>query len=153
MYEVREYSPSDVIMTFGGARVEGWEKISVRRLLPSFQIIPGIRGRNGRKRINNTSAEIDIVLSQTSPTNNIFAQIVEVDEMYGTARIEVTLKDVLSGEKFQSTEAFLEKPADQMFGPDVSERTWKMICLSSKSTMGSGGALGSLVDKAVSLFG
>lgn len=152
MFDVREYSPSDVIMTFGGARVEGWERISVKRLLPSFQMVSGIRGVNGRKRLNNTSAEIDIVLSQTSPTNTIFSQIVEVDEMYGTARIEVTLKDVLSGEKFQSTEAFLERPADQSFSSDVSERTWKMICLSSKSTMGSGGALGSLVDRAVSLF-
>lgn len=152
MFDVREYSPSEVVMTFGGYRVEGWERISIRHLQPSFRLVEGIRGKNTRVRINNTAAEIEIALTQTSPTNNIFSQIVEVDEQYGTGRIELTIKDVLTGESFQSTEAYLERPADKTFDADVTERVWKMVCLSSKSSMGTGGALGSLVDRISSFF-
>lgn len=152
MFDVREYSPSEVVMTFGGYRVEGWERISIRRLQPSFRLVEGIRGKNTRVRINNTAAEIEIALTQTSPTNNIFSQIVEVDEQYGTGRIELTIKDVLTGESFQSTEAYLERPADKTFDADVTERVWKIVCLSSKSSMGTGGALGSLVDRISSFF-
>lgn len=139
-------------MTFGGYRVEGWERISIRHLQPSFRLVEGIRGKNTRVRINNTAAEIEIALTQTSPTNNIFSQIVEADEQYGTGRIELTIKDVLTGESFQSTEAYLERPADKTFDADVTERVWKIVCLSSKSSMGTGGALGSLVDKISSFF-
>lgn len=152
MFEVREYSPSEVVMTFGGYRVEGWERISIRHLQPSFSLVEGIRGKNTRVRINNSVAEIEIALTQTSPTNNIFSQIVEIDEQYGTGRIELTIKDVLTGESFQSTEAYLERPADKTFDADVTERVWKMVCLSSKSNMGTGGALGSLVDRISSFF-
>lgn len=152
MFDVREYSPSEVVMTFGGYRVEGWERISIRHLQPSFRLVEGIRGKNTRVRINNTAAEIEIALTQTSPTNNIFSQIVEVDEQYGTGRIELTIKDVLTGESFQSTEAYLERPADKTFDADVTERVWKIVCLSSKSSMGTGGALGSLVDRISSFF-
>ncbi|MCK9530500.1 MAG: hypothetical protein M0R77_08065 [Gammaproteobacteria bacterium] len=150
--DVREYSPSEVVMTFGGAIVEGWERLSIRRMHPSFRIVEGIRGKNTRVRIGNSAAEIDITLSQTSPTNLIFSQIVTLDEAYGTGRIEITLKDVLTGEVFQSTEAFLERPADKEFEAESSERVWKMYCLSSDMTMGSGGNWGSLVDRITSLF-
>jgi hypothetical protein len=150
--DVREYSPSDVVMTFGGAIVEGWERIIVRRNHPSYKIAEGIRNKNTRVRVGNTAASVEIVLAQTSPTNNIFSQIVELDEVYGTARIEVMIKDTLTGEMFSSTEAFLEKPADLEFDGDITERIWRMSCLSSQSKAGSGGALGSLIDRVQSLF-
>lgn len=150
--EVREYAPGDVVMTFGGATVEGWESIRVRRMQPSFRMIQGIRDGNARVRVGNTAAEIEITLAQTSPTNYIFSKIVELDEKYGTGRIEVTIRDVLTGEGFQSTKAYLEAPAEIFLEGDVSNRTWKMTCLSSTFIRSTGGALGALVDKVTSLF-
>ena len=139
-------------MTFGGYRVEGWNKIVVRQQHPTFSVVHGIRGKNTRKRINNTSAEIEISLDQTSPTNTIFSEIVKLDAQYGTGRIELTLKDTLTGESFASTDAFIEGYADKEFDSDLSDRVWRIQCLTSHSTMGSGGALGSLVDKISSFF-
>ena len=152
MFDVREYSPSEVVMTFGGYRVEGWERIVIKRIHPSFRFVAGIRGQNTRVSLGNSAAEVEVILTQTSPTNSVFAQIVALDEQYGTGRIELTIKDVLSGEKFQSTQAYLESPAEQSFSSDISERSWKLVCLSSNSDMGTGGALGSLVDRVTSFF-
>ena len=152
MFDVREYSPSDVVLTFGGTRVEGWNKITVRQQHPTFVIVHGIRGKNTRKRINNTAAEIELSLDQTSPTNTILSEIVKLDAQYGTGRIELTLKDTLTGESFSSTDAFIEGYADKGFDSDLSDRVWKIHCLTSYSTMGTGGALGSLVDKVSSFF-
>lgn len=150
--DVREYSPTDVIMTFGGASVTGWEKIVVRRNNPTFKVVEGIRGQNTRVRNLNSSATVEIVLAQTSPTNYIFSQIVELDERYGTARIEMTIKDTLTGETFSTQDAFLEKPSDMSWEEDLSERTWIMHCMRSTFIAGRGGALGSLVDRVAGFF-
>lgn len=150
--EVREYSPTDVIMTFGGSVVEGWDKITTQRINESFKIVEGIRGKNTRIRINNTAATVEITLSQTSPTNYIFSEIVRMDEEYGTGRIEVMIKDIMTGEVFSSTEAFLERPSAYTFEEDISDRVWTMHCLSSNFSIGSSSPLGSLVENFRSIF-
>lgn len=149
---VKEYSPSDVVITFGGAVVEGWERVVVKRNNPTFKMIEGIRGQNTRTRNLNSAAVVEIVLAQTSPTNYIFSQIVALDERTGSGRIEITIKDVLTGETFSSQEAFLEKPSDMSWEDDLTERTWTMHCLKSRFEAGSGGALGSLVDRVMSFI-
>lgn len=151
-FDVKTYSPSDVIITFGGASVSGWEKITITRTIPSFKMVEGIRGKNTRIKLNNSAATVDIELTQTSDMNSVFSQIVAQDERTGTGRIEITIRDVMGGEIFSSMQGYLEAPATKTYEGEISSRTWKLVCLSSSSEQGSGWSLGSLVDKVTSLF-
>lgn len=151
-FDVKTYSPSDVLLTFGGYVIEGWDRIVITRTLPSFKQVNGIRGKNTRIRLNNTSATIDIDLVSTSNTNAVFTEIVKQDEMYGGARLVITVKDLLGGEVFSTEEGYLEAPATRTYEAEASVRPWKINCLTSGTGVGAGSPLGSLIDKVTSLF-
>lgn len=131
MSEVVTYSPSEVALTFGGYSLEGWDSISVSRAMPSFRQVNGIRGKNSRVRLNNTAANIEVQLPQTSEANYIFQQLVVLDEQYGTGRLNLTLKDQQGVEVFFSSEAFVEGMSDREYSSDITARSWKISCLSS----------------------
>ena len=151
--EVATYSPSDVVVTFGGYILEDWESITVERSLPSHKIITGIRGKNSRNAVKNTSATVTVELAQTSLANYIFQKIVELDEATGNGRISITIKDTLGGEVFYSDDTFIEAPASRTYSADISTRTWKMNCLSSTyNTSEESVSLSSIFDLARNLF-
>ena len=151
--EVATYSPSDVVVTFGGYILEDWESITVERSLPSHKIITGIRGKNSRNAVKNTSATVTVELAQTSLANYIFQKIVELDEATGNGRISITIKDTLGGEVFYSDDTFIEAPASRTYSADISTRTWKMNCLSSAyNTSEESVSLSSIFDLARNLF-
>lgn len=129
--EVKTYSPSDVFVTFGGAVVEGWESIRITYPQPFFKIIKGIRNKNTRIRDRNSSATIELILSQTSDTNYILGAIAEQDRMYGTGRLEITVKDSNGTEVFYTSEGFVESPSDRAYESDLTTRSWRIQCLSS----------------------
>ena len=143
---VMTYSPSDVIITFGGYVLENWDSVSVKRSSPSFKIVKGIRGKNTRVRTQNTSAELTLTLPITSVANAVLGEIVYKDELYGTGRLSITIKDVQGFEVFYSSEAYVEKPADKEYGPEMSSRAWTIHCLSSGDTMSDNTILSSIFD-------
>lgn len=129
--EVLTYSPKDVIVTFGGYVLEDWDSVSIRRNTSSFKLVNGIRGKNSRVRVNDTSALIEIELAQTSRANYIFQKIVEIDEREGTGRISMTIKDISGTELFSTNDAFIEGIADREYSADISSRRWRLTCMSS----------------------
>lgn len=151
--EVKTYSPKMVVMTFGGTVVNGWNTISIERSSPSFRMVKGIRGANTRVRTGDTSAVVTITVPQTSDINNIFNQIVVLDEATGNGRIQVTIVDVVNGDTFISSEGFLEGSPKIDFDSSSGDRVWKLNCLSSQTTeTGSGWNVGSLIDRITSIF-
>lgn len=132
--DVRTYSASQVVMSFGGAIVEGWETISTSRDLPDFKTVNGIRGKNTRVRNRNTAASVEITLLETSPTNQIFNDIVALDKEIGGARLSFILKDTLGTEVFYSDEAYIEGIANREYAAELGERVWIVRCLSSKNS-------------------
>lgn len=143
---VQVYAPSDIIFTFGGYVLENWDTISVKRTTPTYKIVKGIRGKNTRVRSQNTAAEITVTLPITSVANAVFGEVVAQDELYGTGRLVVTIKDVQGFEVFSSTEAYVANPADKEYGPEMSSRSWTIHCLSSNSSMSDNTALASIFD-------
>lgn len=142
---VQTYSPSMVSLTFGGYIAKGWDRIAISRTLPSFRQVNGIRGKNTRTRVQNTAATITISVPHTSELNHIFSEVVRLDEQFGTAKINIMVKDILGTDIFKSEDAYIEKPSDISFDADVSDREWTINCLSSSTGRGEGWG-------AVSLF-
>lgn len=151
-FDVATYSPSDIILTFGGYTIAGWDRITITKTLPSFRQVNGIRGKNTRIRVNNSAATIEIDLVNTSDTNTVFTEIVKQDEMLGGARLVVTVKDLLGSEVFSTEEGYIEAPATRTYEAEAGIRSWKINCLSSGTGIGSGSPLGSLIDNVTRLF-
>lgn len=143
---VQTYSPSMVVLTFGGYTAQGWDSITIDRDLPSFRQINGIRGKNTRVRVSNTSATITLRVPHTSQLNSIFNEIVRLDEQYGTARINLMIKDLLGTEIFKTEDAYIERPASVSFDSDVGDREWILRCMTSESARGEGWGVMSLIN-------
>jgi len=152
-YDVKTYAPDEVFLTFGGATVEGWESITVRRSSSEFKTVKGIRGKNTRISDPNTHSTIEIACHQTSMTNQILTRVVELDVNTQGVRLEVSLKDSSGWEVFSSEEAYVLRSADRGYRVDMGTRLWTIECLNSRwGDEGGEGLLSSIFDSVSSIF-
>lgn len=151
--EVRTYAPQEVILTFGGYAVEGWDSISVTRSTKEFSVVKGIRSKNTRIRNLNSHATISLQCPQTSQVNQILTHVLSVDEVTGNGKLEINLVDGSGNEVFTSSEAFIAGSADRSYGGDESERTWTIECLTSRwGDANRSFSAGNMMERIISLF-
>lgn len=155
---VSTYSPSDVILTFGGYTVTGWQSIEIERSTPGFKVIRGIRGKNTRVRNRDTSAAIRVSILQTSYANDILSDVHEKDLETGYGRIEIGLKDTSGSSIFKSKEAYIVKYPSTKYSNDFEYRDWEIFCLTTSvfktggNNLGQGGLFESVIERALDLF-
>ena len=130
-FSVVTYSPADVYLTIGGYRLTGWDTITITRSTKAFKTIKGIRGKNTRDRVLDTSATIAINMIQTSPSNDVLSTIHNMDIQNGTGRIELTLSDKSGKSTFSSTEGYITGFPVAAFSGDFSYRVWEIFLQST----------------------
>lgn len=152
--EVNTYTPSDVILIFGGYRAEGWDRITISRSVEAFRPVKGIRGKHTRIRDLDTSATIVLSVMQTSPTNDYLSGILEEDFIQGTGRLEITLKDSSGESRFSSVEAYITGFPETTYAEDIEYRSWNIFCQTTDSYHLSGNEKPSndLIREALRLF-
>jgi hypothetical protein len=123
-FNVRTYSPNQVMVVVAGFQIEGWNTISISKSSRSFQLVKGIRGGNTRIRSVDNSLSLVVEVQQTSLTNDVFSEIVRQDKEFNTGKLQVSIKD-LSGKTFiQSQNCFIEDYAPLNFADAAGTRTW-----------------------------
>lgn len=135
--DVLTYAPETVGLMISGWRVEGWTEINVSRNSPSFKQIRGIRGKNTRTRIKDTSATLTIKTYQTELANEIFALIHDSDVKQGTARLEITLTEQSGSSFFSTSSGYILGSAELNYSGDLQEVVWTVACDESKIFVGS----------------
>ena len=131
-FEVFTYSPTEVYLTLPGHTVSGWMNISIERSAKMFITKRGIRGKHTRVLNKDTSATITVSLLQVSPTNDVFNRILELDEQYGTGRIELQLADKSGSSVFKSNEAYITGYPAEKFSDGFEQRVWEIFCQSTE---------------------
>lgn len=126
--DVFTYRPKEVILTVCGFVVEGWSSLTIARNSPSFRQIRGIRGKNSRVRMRDKSATIRVSLTQTSLANDVFSELLSLDEDTGAERLEVVIKDSAGTSLFSSTTAYIENFPETTYSASQTERTWILLC-------------------------
>lgn len=151
-FTVNCYSPKDVSLNIGGYPVAGWQSITIARSVKGWTVVRGIRGKNTRVRNNDTSATLVITLMGSSPTNDVFSQIHELDLEFGTARIALTLKDASGTSVFSTNEAYITSYPSAAFTGRIEDRTWELFAQSTESYIVGGNSrpVTSLFDNALS---
>lgn len=130
-FEVNTYSPSEILLFVSGYQITGFDKISVSRNSPAFQIVKGIRGQNTRQRNRDTSCTVSVDIIQTSLVNDVLTQILEQDLRTNSARLTLDLTDGLGSSKIVSRECFIEGYPEALYSNDIVYRKWNLICLST----------------------
>lgn len=149
--EVLTYVPSNVSLIFSGYQLRGWDTIKLQRNSPSFKQIRGIRGKNTRTKINDTSATITISVPQTELAHEVFSKILEADIQTGNVRLEIALTDLTGSSLFASTTAYIVGYPTITYSSDIEMYEWTFSCEDSYMYVGAArdATLG-LVDNAVS---
>lgn len=148
---VNTYSPSNVQLVIGGYSIAGWDNITIERRAQSFIPVYGIRNKHTRVPSGDTSATLTVSLIQTSPTNDVFSAILDMDVAQGTGRIDLTLKDKSGRSVFASSEAYITGYPSTTYSGDFEYRTWTIFCQTTSTYVVGGNTKpeNSLVDSIV----
>lgn len=126
--EVLTYVPSNISLLISGYRIEGWNRISIARNSPTFKQIRGIRGKNTRVRNKDTSATLTIETIQTGLVNEVLSMVLEADEVQGTARLEISLKDMTGTGFFSTTTGYITAYPEMSYSGDIGSVVWTIAC-------------------------
>lgn len=153
-FEVYTYSPSEINLSIGDYRITGFEKISVSRNSPAFQIIKGIRGKNSRLRNRDTSCTVSVDIIQTSLANDVLSQLLDQDLKTNSVRVNLDLTDGLGSSKIVSRECFIESYPDLVYIDNISYLRWNLVCLSTDTFRVGGNAklAGNAFSEAIDKF-
>lgn len=149
--DVKTFIPSNMNLIICGYKVEGWNKVVVTRNSPTFRQIRGIRGKNTRVRLEDSSAVISITVPQSEDVNDVLSLIALADIQYGTCRLEVMLKDITSDTIFTTTNGYLTMLPPISYSSEVEDNTWEIYCDESMFVQGgSKSASAGIVEGSVS---
>lgn len=128
---VNTYSATDIVLSFGGYTVIGWDEISIRRDTAQSNFIRGIRNKNTRIINQNTSSVISVSCPQTSQAHAVFSQIASADRItVGNARMQVSIKDLNGGWTMTCNEAYVTGYPDVTYKNSIENYTWMIQCYS-----------------------
>lgn len=135
--EVLTYVPSNVALILSGSQIKGWNSITISRSDPVFKQIRGIRGKNTRTRIKNSSAIITIETPQTELFNEVLSMVLEADSVNGTARLEISLMESTGSSFFTTNTAYISQWPELRYSGELGVNVWTLTCEDSEIFIGS----------------
>lgn len=135
--EVLTYVPSNVALILSGSQIKGWNSITISRSDPVFKQIRGIRGKNTRTRIKNSSAIITIETPQTELFNEVLSMVLEADSVNGTARLEISLMESTGSSFFTTNTAYISQWPELRYSGELGVNVWTLTCEDSEIFVGS----------------
>ena len=128
------YDPAEVIVTFGGADIEGFAPgsfITVEQNADAFAIVVGNRGDVARSKTSNRTARITVRLMQTSQSNDLLstAHNLDLNAPNGAGVAPITVRDAATGSAFYAaTEAWVVRAPTANFDSTDTPREWVFEC-------------------------
>ena len=134
--DVLTYVPSNVVLLFSGLQIEGWNSIKVTRNSPVFKQIRGIRGKNTRTRIIDSSATITITTPQTELINEVLDMCLQADKATGNVRLDITLRESTGTSFFNTTTGYVLGRPELTYSKGIAMHTWTLSCDDSQMFVG-----------------
>ena len=134
--DVLTYVPSNVVLLFSGLQIEGWNSIKVTRNSPVFKQIRGIRGKNTRTRMIDSSATLTIEVPQTELINEVLTKCLQADLETGTVRLDITLREITGTSFFTTSTGYLTAYPELTYSNGLAANTWVLSCDDSQFSVG-----------------
>lgn len=127
MSQVRTYDPALVTVSYGGNDINGFADgtfVTVTRNSDIFTLTVGSDGEATRTKSNDRSGRIEIVLQQSSPSNDILSAIAVADELSNSGVNPIQVKDNNGTSLASGESAWIVKRPDSPYGKETDNRTW-----------------------------
>lgn len=126
---VKTYDAKQVIITFNGVIVNDFadgDFVTISGLSDNFESVQGADGSENRNNKNITGADVSIICSQTSTTNDQFSALFLLDKVSNTGKGPLLIKDLNGTSILESGQAFIMGYPDTNFGNALGTREWKI---------------------------
>jgi len=104
------------------------EFIQVSGMSDNFEFVQGADGSENRSNKNITGCDVNIIISQTSSTNNLFSVKHAIDKLTNAGKGAFLFKDINGTSRVGSGQAYIVGYADMNDGNSLGTRTWKIRC-------------------------
>ena len=125
----RTYDPNKVIATFKGNIITGYGKdsrIEAERSEDVFSLVVGCDGESARSVNRNKSGTVKVTLLATSPTNDVLAAALMLDEATGVGAGELSIEDTNGTSLVHAAAAWVKKMVPLKRGKEVEENEWTL---------------------------
>ena len=137
-FTVATYRPKDVVMSFGGYVITDWQSMLISRNSKVFTQHKGIGGKNTRVYNPDTSCTIKVRVLQSGMANAIMSEVIKLDAIHKTARLELIVKDNSGESLFTTTTAYITGYPQVDYSENFEWREWEIMCDDSNEFIISG---------------
>lgn len=127
MENTYEYNPKDVTFVFAGVVAQMVTEdggITFTRNSDAYTLATAIDGIPTRVKSNNLSGRFTVTLQQSSPTNLEYSALATADEINGTGKGPVFLRDASGTSLVTAVTAWIVKRPDLSFNNSLQDRQW-----------------------------
>lgn len=164
------YAPREVSVSLAGYHtIEGFSESSLINIYQEeqgYESRVAMDGSIERKKSVNQNFKLEIVLAQSSPSNDILNILYEADQLTGLGKFPVMINDGMGNTNFFGLACWVDERPNAEFGSDLMERRWVLTCAGCKYRLGGNAPLSGVteaaaefvsyfpaIQSAVSLFG
>lgn len=127
--DLRVYDPDQIFVSLAGIPCSGYaddEFVRVEREGPAFDDVVGTDGEVTRSKTNDNRATVTIKLMQSSPTNDLFSALHNLDKNTpgGAGVGPFILKDLQGTTLIMAEKSWIRKEPDGSWGRTATEREW-----------------------------
>lgn len=129
MSKVTTYNPRKVTCALGVHIVSGYADDSFIAVEPAgdgTSYVVGADGEIARSIDPSKVFTVKLSLLQNSATNTFLQSMYDKDQSDGTGTFSVNINDILGGEKFTGSVAWVTKPASWARGKAQGNREWEI---------------------------
>jgi len=129
MSNTKNYDPKSITLSIDGQAVSGFADgtfITVNRNNPMWSVVSGASGEHARSKSCDKSGTIELVLMQTSETNDLLSAYLLLDETSNSGKFPVALLDAHGGTIVGATEMWVQQAPSIEYGKELSDRTWTL---------------------------
>ena len=129
MSNVKNYSPSDVLLVVGAFPISGYMDgtfITVEPEVEAFSDHCGADGEVSRTRSADFRGTITVNLKQTSASNDILSGMFAADRLTGAGVVPVLVKDASGRSVVTGAQSWIATDPRQTFADGMEGREWKL---------------------------
>jgi len=136
---MRQYDPAGYPLIIAGNIITEFFDdtfITVEKLEDDFTPHVGAGGDVALARSHNEMVQIDFVLQQTSPSNDVLSALLATHKATGIPPGAAMLRDVTGTTVVSGSSCWLTKPPNIELGTEVSSRTWRLMMPKGRMNVG-----------------
>lgn len=135
----KSFDANQLSVVFGVSPIVGFAKdnaLTIETENAQWGQTVDLRGNVSRYRINNNVSKITLSLVQSSSSNSLLSNYVELDNQSGAGTFPIIIKDSNSTTLFTSQSAYVLQVPSNEYGEEEKNREWVIMATNNTHYIG-----------------